>query len=228
MNNKGKLYGVGIGPGDAELLTLKAINALKKADIICLPKSKQQASTALEIVADYLPSNIEQVQMVFSMSKDIEQRIASRKENATKVMELLETGKNVVFLTLGDPMLYSTYSYLLEYLDEKYSVENIPGIYSFAAISNSLSIPLCKGSQNISVIGAFDQESEQILKLSATTVCMKVSSYGKQLAQFLKANTNYTFAMISEAGKMEENRHFDIKILEEELPYFSTAIIQKR
>jgi precorrin-2/cobalt-factor-2 C20-methyltransferase len=227
MSHKGKLYGVGIGPGDAELLTLKAIKALKKADVICLPKSKDQASTALEIVEEFLPKDIEQVQMVFSMSKDIEQRKTSRKNNALEVMEMLDKGKNVVFLTLGDPMLYSTYSYLLEYLTEEYSVENIPGIYSFSAISNTLSIPLCKGKEKVSVIGAFNKDSEAILALSDTTVCMKISSYGKQLAEFLKNNSGYSFTMISEAGKEEESQHFDAKVLEGDLPYFSTAIVQK-
>ena len=70
-------------------------------------------------------------------------RISSRKHNAQLISNELDAGKNCVFVTLGDPMLYSTYSYVLEYLDESHKVETIPGIYSFSAISSLLSLPLC-------------------------------------------------------------------------------------
>lgn len=228
MKSRGKLYGVGIGPGDAELLTLKAVGVLKKADVICLPKSQQQASTALEIVKEYIPKKVEQIEMTFSMSRNIEERKTSRKSNALAIQSLLDNGKQVVFLTLGDPMLYSTYSYLLEYLSDEYMVENIPGIYSFSAISNRLSLPLCKGRESVSVISTFNKESEQLLCTSSTIVCMKISSYGKQLAEFLDKHPEYSFEMVSEVGKQEEMHYSDHLILNESLPYFSTAIIQRK
>ena len=130
MQNKGTLYGIGIGPGDPDLLTIKAVKILEQADIICVPKSKEQASTALAIVKPHLSEKAVIETMEFSMSKDLNTRIESRKQNAALIEEKLSQGLTVVFLTLGDPMLYSTYSYVLEHMSGEYKIETVPGIYS--------------------------------------------------------------------------------------------------
>jgi len=225
--NKGKLYGIGIGPGDPDLLTLKAVKALGKADIICVPKSKEQASTALAIVSEFISKNSVVEYLTFPMSRDVNVRIEARKQNANLIENLLSTGKNIAFLTLGDPMLYSTYSYILEYLNPEYEVETIPGIYSFAAISSLLNLPLCKDDDQLSVIGSFDKNASSILELSDTTVCMKISRYSNQLYDFLANHPQYNFVMITEAGKEKQEIFNSIEVLKEDVPYFSTAIIQK-
>jgi len=223
----GKLYGIGVGPGDPELITLKAIKAIEKADIIFVPKSKEQSSTALAIVKDYIKANALIDHLEFSMNKDITIRKTSRKLNATIIENNLDEGRNVAFLTLGDPMLYSTYSYILEYLQADYEVETIPGIYSFSAISNFLNKPLCKGEESFSVISSLRKEDELILHLSDSTVCMKVSSYKNELYNYLKKNDDYEFTMITDIGKTGQTVHKDMKILEGDVPYFSTAIVKK-
>ena len=225
--NKGKLYGVGIGPGDPDLLTLKAVKAIGQADIICVPKSKEQASTALAIVNAFIDKNAFIEYMTFPMSKDVNVRIEARKQNAFLIEKHLDEGKNIAFLTLGDPMLYSTYSYILEYLNTDFEVETIPGIYSFAAISSILNLPLCKDNDQLSVIGSFDKNASGVLELSDTTVCMKISRYKTQLYDFLANHPQYNFVMITEAGKEKQQVYKSIEILKEEVPYFSTAIIQK-
>ena len=182
--NKGKLYGVGIGPGDPDLLTLKAVKAIGQADIICVPKSKEQASTALAIVNAFIDKNAFIEYMTFPMSKDVNVRIEARKQNAFLIEKHLDEGKNIAFLTLGDPMLYSTYSYILEYLNTDFEVETIPGIYSFAAISSILNLPLCKDNDQLSVIGSFDKNASGVLELSDTTVCMKISRYKNPIIRF--------------------------------------------
>ncbi len=225
--NKGKLYGVGIGPGDPDLLTLKAVKAIGQADIICVPKSKEQASTALAIVNAFIDENAFIEYMTFPMSKDVNVRIEARKQNALLIEKHLDEGKNIAFLTLGDPMLYSTYSYILEYLNTDFEIETIPGIYSFAAISSLLNLPLCKDNDQLSVIGSFDKNASGVLELSDTTVCMKISRYKTQLYDFLANHPQYNFVMITEAGKEMQQVYKSIEILKEEVPYFSTAIIQK-
>ncbi len=114
MIKQGKLYGIGIGPGDPELLTIKAVKALGKADVIYVPKSKEQTSTVLHIVKEYLSKDAVIEPLEFPMARDLQIRLSSRKHNAEIITKELEKGKTVVFLTLGDPMLYSTYSYVLE------------------------------------------------------------------------------------------------------------------
>ncbi len=224
---KGKLYGIGIGPGDPDLLTLKAVKILEQADVVCVPKSKEQASTALSIVQKHLSDDVKMETIEFSMSRDLEKRVESRQQNAKTIEEMLSVGKVVVFLTLGDPMLYSTYSYILEYLNPEYPVETIPGIYSFSAISGLLSLPLCKGDEKLAVLSSFDEQSKAIFKSADTVVCMKVSAYYSELHDFLASDKSYEFVMITDAGKTDQKVYNSISILENKVPYFSTAIIQR-
>ncbi|MCT4616533.1 MAG: precorrin-2 C(20)-methyltransferase [Marinifilaceae bacterium] len=225
---KGKIIGVGIGPGDPDLITMKAVKAIKSADKIYIPKSNSQASTAMKIVSEYLPNSQHIESISFSMSKKIEERINSRKENAKIIEKDLNEGKTVVFITIGDAMLYSTFSYILEYIGEDYQIESIPGIYSFSAISGILNLPLTKGEDKLSVISNFDEKAVRIFENSDTIVCMKLVSYAKELYEFLSLNGNYDFVMVSEVGKDKQNVSDDINALNNELPYFTTAILKRR
>ncbi|TLX77003.1 precorrin-2 C(20)-methyltransferase [Labilibacter sediminis] len=227
-SKKGILYGIGIGPGDPDLLTIKAVKILEKADVICVPKSKEQASTALAIVSKYLKDTAVVEPMVFSMSKDIEKRIESRKENARLIEQKLDDGQIVVFLTLGDPMLYSTYSYVLEHLKTGCLIETIPGIYSFSAISSLLSLPLVKGDDKLAVISSWDEGALKMIESADTVVCMKISSFHTDLYAFLKESKDYNFVMITNAGKDTQEVFHSREVLREKVPYFSTAIIQKQ
>ncbi len=225
--NKGKLYGIGIGPGDPDLITLKAVKALKKADIIYVPKSKEQESTALNIIQTHLPENATVMSLEFPMSKKIQTRLDSRKSNAELIINNLKDGLTSVFLTLGDPMLYSTYSYVLEHIGSSFEVETIPGIYSFAAISSILSKPLCKGDEKLAVISSFDENTPSLLETVHTIICMKVSAYGQSLYEHLNQNPPGYFAMITDVGKPNQRIHNTLEILNGKIPYFSTAILQK-
>lgn len=224
----GKLYGIGIGPGDPDLLTIKAVKAIEKADIIYVPKSKEQASTALHIVEKYLPENVVIEHLEFPMAPGLQTRIDSRKRNADIIASELDKGKILVFLTLGDPMLYSTFTYVLEHLDPGYNIETIPGIYSFSAVSSLLSLPLCKGDEKLTVISCFDEATPNLIRSSDTIVFMKVSAYYKKLFDFLAENPGYHFVMITDAGKKEQKIYNSIQILRDKVPYFSTAIVQKK
>ena len=140
MDNK--FYGIGVGVGDPDQITLKAIKTLKKLDVVILPEAKKDmGSTAYSIAKEYLKEDVELVFMEFPMLKNPLDRIEGRKANTRVVEKLLDEGKNVGFLTIGDTMTYSTYVYILEHLDKKYEVETIPGISSFADISSRFTPP---------------------------------------------------------------------------------------
>lgn len=226
--NNGILYGIGLGPGDPDLLTLKAVKVLQSADLICVPNSKGQESTALEIVKPHLSPKASILPMGFSMSQDLETRRTSRRENAELIHAHLSRGQNVAFLTLGDPMLYSTFSYILDYLPTGFQVETVPGIYSFSAISSLLSQTLVKGDDKLAVISSFDDAALTLLQSAETVICMKVSAYHEELFQFLSIQNNYRFVMMTDAGKPSQKCYTDISVLEEKVPYFSTAIISKQ
>ena len=112
MNNK--FYGIGVGVGDPEQLTVKAINILKKLDVVIVPEAKKdEGSTAYNISKQYLKDDVEVIFMEFAMLKDPLDRVAGRQANTRVVERLLDEGKNVGFLTIGDSMTYSTYVYIL-------------------------------------------------------------------------------------------------------------------
>ncbi len=223
--DKGTLYGIGLGPGDPDLLTLKAVKVLQNADLICVPNSKGQASVALEIVRPHLSSKANTLAMGFSMSQNLETRRASRRENAELIQIHLSKGQNVAFLTLGDPMLYSTYCYILDYLPNEFSHKTVPGIYSFSAISSLLSQPLAKGDDKLAIISSFDEAAKNIIQAAEAVVCMKISAYRQELFNYLLDKNDYQFTMMTDAGKPGQKCYNNIRILQEKVPYFSTAII---
>ena len=142
----GKLYGVGVGPGDPELLTLKALRLVKEAEVIALPGQVPEDTVAFKIVEGAYPElgKKELLAVPFPMSKDPEVLKSYHDAGAQKVKEVLDQGKNVVFLTLGDPTVYSTYLYVHHRLvAQGYETEIVCGITSFCAVSARL--PCGKG-----------------------------------------------------------------------------------
>ena len=130
--SKGKLYGIGVGSGDSKLLTVKAVETIRNADMIITPKTEKK-KTLLPIILQ-LPifQKAEILPLVFQMVTDMEVVSKQWEENRRIIEEKLDEGKNLVFLTLGDPMLYSTYMYIFRALKRtEYTVETIPGIPAF-------------------------------------------------------------------------------------------------
>ena len=115
---KGKLYGIGTGPGDPELLTIKAVNTIQKCGVIAVPKTGNGEKTAFAIIEKYLDGK-QLLECRFSMERDIEKRKETRQIAAADIIEFLDDGKNVGFVTLGDPTTYSTYMYVHEIIVSK-------------------------------------------------------------------------------------------------------------
>jgi len=150
----GKLYGIGAGPGDPELLTLKAINAIKNCDVIAAPTTRGGEGAALSIVAEYIGGK-EMLECRFTMEKNITGRIAARQKAASDILRLLDLDKSVGYVTLGDPTTYSTYMYIHEIIAGKgYDAEIIPGITSYSAAAAAFGIPLCSGGETLTLIPA--------------------------------------------------------------------------
>jgi len=226
----GTFYGLGVGPGDPELLTVKAVNILRTVDVIAVPESKKEAgSTAMEIAQPYLKPDVEILTLTFPMIRDVEVKNAIRRDNALKIAELLKAGRHVAFLTLGDPMLYSTYLYLLEHLTAA-GIEpvSVPGIYSFSAISNLLNLPLVKGDDSLALICEFNVEKMNSLQSFQTVVCMKVSAYSEQLFTYLEEHTEWDFVMVTNAGKESQAISDNSADLKNKVHYFSTAILTRK
>ncbi|MDO5137541.1 MAG: precorrin-2 C(20)-methyltransferase [Oscillospiraceae bacterium] len=152
--SKGTLYGVGVGPGDPELLTLKAARLLRDCDIIAIPQKKERCF-ALRIVLDALPELADKslLEIVMPMTRDKDARERAHQKGAAALAEQLDKDLNVVYITLGDPTIYSTYGYLQRRIQEMgYETETVPGVPSFCAVAAALDISLCEDRNELHLL----------------------------------------------------------------------------
>lgn len=176
----GHFYGVGLGPGDPELLTLKAVRIIKEADCIFVPKSgSKEESMALEIVKD-MTEGKRIIENVFPMTKDTTVLKEAWSKVTDEIKGELEQGNNVAFLTIGDPLTYSTYVYLLKYIKDVLPddrIHTVPGITSYNAAASMANFTLLERDKKLAVVPVSDdvESLRQILKTFDTVVLMKVA-----------------------------------------------------
>ncbi|MDP8907402.1 MAG: precorrin-2 C(20)-methyltransferase [Thermoproteota archaeon] len=153
-----KLYCIGCGPGDPDLLTLKAINLIKNADIIYTPTAREgKPSVALSIVEGFLNKDTEIQQLVFPMIKDFNKLKENWKDNTKEITNSIRNGKRAIYLTVGDPSLYSTWIYIYREITNAHKdieVEVIPGITSIFSFSAEIKTPIGEGEEIIGIIPA--------------------------------------------------------------------------
>ncbi|AMM92887.1 precorrin-2 C20-methyltransferase [Peribacillus simplex] len=161
MSNLGTLYGLGVGPGDPELITVKAFRVIQESPVIAYPKKRKGSkSYAHRIVEIYIrPEEKEMLGLVFPMTKD--QAILDREWNGTveKVWQKLYEGKDVAFVTEGDPLLYSTFIHMMKLMQELHpevEIKTVPGISSFNGSASRLGIALADGDDHVAIVPARD------------------------------------------------------------------------
>ena len=226
---KGKFYGIGVGVGDPENITVKATKRLHEVDVIVLPEAKSgEGSTAFNIVKEYVKPDVEQLFLEFPMIRDVEARKVFRKNNAGKINVELEKGKKVAFLTIGDPMTYSTYTYVLEHISDDVEVETIAGITSFNSIAARLNIPLMIGDEDLKVVSVNRKtDIYKEIENNQNLVLMKISrDFEKIKKAIIETGNKENAVIVSDCGKENEVFYWDIESVEE-VPYFSTMILKK-
>jgi precorrin-2 C(20)-methyltransferase len=226
---KGKFYGIGVGVGDPENITIKAVKRLHEVDVIVLPEAKSgEGSTAFNIVKEYVKTDVKQLFLEFPMIKDVEARKIFRKNNADKISVELENGKNVAFLTIGDPMTYSTYTYVLEHIADDVEVETIAGITSFNSIAARLNIPLMIGDEDLKVVSVNKKtDIYKEIENNDNLVLMKISrNFEKIKKAIIETGNKENAVIVSDCGKENEVVYWDIEKVEE-VPYFSTMILKR-
>ncbi len=239
---KGHFYVVGVGPGDPELMTLKAVRILKQSPVWLAPAAhKSGTSTALTIASGVI--NGEQKEILthhFPMKKvhagkpadpEVEQ---AWQEAAQIIAGHLENGRDVAFPTLGDPAIYSTGFYVFEKLMENVAdmtVEIIPGVSAIGATSAAAAVPLCLGDERMVVIPATFEDSKlkEILGKFDCIVLMKVHRVMERLVGVLEELNLLDKAVLVERSSLEDQRiRHDLKAAAaEKLHYFSTMIVRK-
>ncbi len=230
----GKFTGIGVGPGDPELLTLKAVKALAAADVVIAPRTEKRGdSIALSIARPHMRADIEVLELVFPMVYHADELSDAWLENRTIIRTRLDAGQNVVFLTLGDPMFYSTYIYVFELLaDCGHLIETIPGVTAFCAIASHHGTPIVEGDDVLSVVPATisPEKLEQVLAASDRLVLMKVSRNFNELRERLHRHGFAENAlMVSKCGHPEEEVHEDFMAVQpQDVTYLSTILTRKR
>ncbi len=229
----GAFYGIGVGPGDPELLTVKAIRLIQQADVVIAPKTeKKEDSVALTIAKPYLKEATPIVKLVFPMVFERETLTAAWQENKNAILQLLAAGKKVVFLTLGDPMFYSTYIYIFHLLQNcGYPVETVPGVPAFCAMASRLGYPLADGNDVVSVIPATVSEArlDQALALSDNVVLMKVYKNWRQVvAQLNRHGLAGNAVMVSRCGLADEQVLENLNAVDDQQINYLSTILARR
>ena len=176
-----QLTGIGVGPGDPELLTVKAVKAIQNADTIMCPASAEdRPSIALSVVDSLIDKskNQEIVKLIFPMTKDKDVLESHWKVNSKIMAEKVLSGKNVVYLTVGDPYLYSTWIYMHREISQNHpemKITVIPGIVSMFTFASKVGISIAEGAEKVAIIpSCYDLSSvKEIAKHSEVLVFLK-------------------------------------------------------
>lgn len=228
-----KFYGVGTGPGASDLLTIRGKKVLQLVDCLYAPEPKKAGkSLALKIVSPYLRQDLTIKQRHFPMVNDWDEKRNAWDSIAEEIIADVKNGLNVAFITLGDPMVYSTYSYLLERMQDQIETETVPGISSFCQISNDLQIPLVIDEESYAVLPATADEEilRTALEKMSTVILMKVSiALPKVLKLLTELELLEQTILVSDSSMDSEKSMIGLNELNEQdtLSYFSTMIVYK-
>lgn len=226
---KGKLIGVGVGPGDPELMTLKALKRIRQAPVIAIPDSDRGQSVAYGIALAACPEMGEKPVISLKMPMTHDRKLLQRSHQtaADQVGEILEGGRDVAFLTLGDPTVYATYIYVHQILaDRGYETEIVSGVPSFCAAAAALGISLAERSQMLHIVPS-SHGVEQALDLPGVKVLMKAGSKMGQVKQAL-LDRQLDAVMVENCG-MENQRIFtSAGEIPQDAGYFSLIIAKDK
>ncbi len=230
MTKKGKLYGIGVGPGDTELLTLKAARILKTVPVIFTPKSsKEKDSIALSIVRPVLEERDDYKRLmlvtpIFPMIEDKDELEKIWTSASEMISQYLDSGRDVAFITLGDPSVFSTYSYIQKRLIENYEIETVPGITSFTACAAARNEALVEQNQILTIVPKIDDRVEEVIEYSDSIVLMKASRNTSKLEKTIEEKERPK-DIYSVQNCTRENEKI-IEGFSDEKPYLTTTIIK--
>ena len=226
---KGIAYGVGVGPGDPEYMTLKACRLIRENEIIAVPGKVPQESVAYRIALGAVPELAEKtlVPVYMPMLKD-RAKIDAEHQKAAKLFEsYLDQGKNVVFLTLGDSTIYCTFSYIQHYLEaDGYQIELVSGITSFCAAAAALGVPLVEWDEQLHVLPAVHR-LEAELEQPGNYVLMKSASKMSAVKDILR-RSGRAVSMVENCCMPGEKRYHSVDEIPDDAGYFSLIIAKEK
>jgi precorrin-2/cobalt-factor-2 C20-methyltransferase len=226
---KGKFIGIGVGPGDPDLLTVKAIKTLNNVDVVCAPRSaKSKPSLALSIIKSILEdrkSEYNTLEPIFPMIEDKKELQNYWDDAAQSIIEKLNDGMDVAFITLGDPSVYSTFSYVFKIIEGlDFETIIIPGVTSFTGCAATAKVQLAERDEIIVIVPKVDERLSQIMEYGDTFVIMKTSRHSNLLADIVKKDRRDKEIVSVQNCSMKDERVF--KGFVEDKKYLSTTIVK--
>jgi precorrin-2/cobalt-factor-2 C20-methyltransferase len=231
----GRLYGIGIGPGDPKLITLKGKEILDRVDLIFCPKGDEGGTSwARSIIEATTGAPKEFVELTFPMTRDKKVLKGYWQKAAGRIAEEMAKGKEGAFITLGDPFIYSTYIYLLKTLRHDFphiEVETIPGITAFNAAAARAQVPLVQGEERLAVLPVTKtlKGLREAFEAFDTVILMKVGSKLDRVMALLKEmDLLKSSVLVSRLGHPEEKIISNLSSLEgdKRAGYLSVVIVK--
>lgn len=225
---KGIFYAVGVGPGEPELMTLKAVGILNESPVIAAPVTKGESTLALDIAGQCVDvSGKEILYLEFIMTKDKKQLEENYRKQAKKVAGCLESGRDVAMVNIGDVSIYATCSYIADFVKSfGYEVVMVPGVPSFCAVAAKLGTSLTRSGTPLHIIPASYGISKS-LDLEGNKVLMKSGrEYKNVKSELEKRGLLEHAAMVQNCGLPEEKICRDMTAATDDAGYFATIIVK--
>ncbi len=226
----GRLYGLGVGPGDPELLTLKALGILKRVPVVAYPALEEGDSFARAIVAAHLPAGIREIAVRVPMSPDPDAALGAYDRAAAEIAAELEAGHDVAVLCQGDPFLYGSFMYLHERLAERFQVEVVPGVTSLTAAASAAGRPLVARNETLAVVPATLAEDALVEQLSGSDALaiVKLGRHLEKVRRVLARIGRSEEAIYVERATLPEQKLASLGKAPASAPYFSMILVPGR
>ena len=226
----GRLYGLGVGPGDPELLTLKAFRVLKQASVVAYPVLEEDDSFARSIVAAHLPAGIREIAMRVPMSTNPSEALDAYDRAAAEVARELDAGHDVAVLCQGDPFLYGSFMYLYDRLVGRFLVEVVPGVTSLTAAAAAAGRPLVARNETLALTPATLTEEALAERLSGSDALaiVKVGRHLEKVRRVLTRIGRAGEAIYVERATLPQQRLLPLAAASATAPYFSLILVPGR
>lgn len=223
------LYGIGIGPGDAELLTLKAVRLIREAPVLAWPAPLDGEGLARAIAGSHIPPGKIEIAIRMGFTVDRAGTEAAYDRAAAEIAAHLEMGRDVAVLCEGDPFFFGSFIYLFARLSPRFPVEVVPGVSSIMAASADLQAPLSAWDDGVAIIPATRSEAEIEAALAASdaAVIMKIGRHLPKVKGVLQRLGLWDKARIIERVGLPGRKVHDPATVAE-LPYFSLILVHRR
>ena len=230
MAGQGILHGVGVGPGDPQLLTLKACEIIKAADVLAYPVNGSGKSHAREIASAVIPEDAEELPIHLPMKVERGPARKAYDAAAGKIAGHLGAGRNVAYLCVGDPLFYGSFMYLAARLEDTHEIEVVPGVTSLSACAARTHMPLGGRSDVLSVVPATLDEAalKAALANADAAAIIKVGRHFGKVRDVLRAAGLAERALILEGASGDNERVMLLEdAAEKDAPYFSTILVRR-